>query len=254
MIKFFRHIRKSLLERNKIGKYFKYAIGEIVRVVIGILIALQVNNWNEKRKLKNYEKQLLIQLKNDLERNSGDLKFNIILQEKLIESSNLLVNHLNNKLPYSDTLKVHFANTALWTKFIVNAGAYKTIESKGLDLISDLELRDLIFRIYEGNLNWLRQMEQTAIDQIEDFRINKASIYFSEWYPIQITNEEYGGGTVQIIDYESLINDKDDAYKYYINSIKNHTEILHHISKGYLDDNLQGIDKINTVLNLESND
>ncbi|WP_104736411.1 DUF6090 family protein [Hanstruepera ponticola] len=252
MIKVFRKIRFKLMETGKTGKYFKYAIGEIILVVIGILIALQVNNWNEKRKLDNYEKQLLIQLKNDLERNSGDLKFNIRMQENLIESSDVIVNHINKKLPYSDTLKVHFANTAVWTKFIVNAGAYKTIESKGLDLISDLELRDLIFRIYEGNLNWLRQMEQTAIDQIEDFRINKASNYFSVWYPIQITDGKYVSGTAQVTDYESILND--NAYKYYINAIKNHTEVLHHISKGYLDDNLQGIEQINAVLNLESND
>ena len=52
MIKFFRQIRKSLLEQNKMGKYFKYAIGEILLVVIGILIALQINNWNEKAKQK----------------------------------------------------------------------------------------------------------------------------------------------------------------------------------------------------------
>ena len=49
MIKFFRHIRKSMLMENKTGKYFKYAIGEIVLVVIGILIALQINNWNQQK-------------------------------------------------------------------------------------------------------------------------------------------------------------------------------------------------------------
>jgi len=52
MIKFFRKIRQNLLRENKTGKYFKYAIGEITLVVIGILIALQINNWNE-----NIEKQ-----------------------------------------------------------------------------------------------------------------------------------------------------------------------------------------------------
>ena len=52
MIKFFRHIRKSLLMENKTSKYFKYAIGEIILVVIGILIALSINNWNEARKEK----------------------------------------------------------------------------------------------------------------------------------------------------------------------------------------------------------
>lgn len=50
MIKFFRHIRRNLMETGKTGKYFKYAIGEIILVVIGILIALQVNNVNETRK------------------------------------------------------------------------------------------------------------------------------------------------------------------------------------------------------------
>ena len=49
MIKFFRHIRRSLINQNKMGKYFKYAIGEILLVVIGILIALQINTWNENR-------------------------------------------------------------------------------------------------------------------------------------------------------------------------------------------------------------
>ena len=49
MIKFFRKIRYELMSENKTGKYFKYAIGEIVLVVIGILIALQINTWNQKR-------------------------------------------------------------------------------------------------------------------------------------------------------------------------------------------------------------
>ena len=48
MIKFFRHIRRSLIQENKMGKYFKYAISEILQVFIGILIALQINNLNEK--------------------------------------------------------------------------------------------------------------------------------------------------------------------------------------------------------------
>jgi hypothetical protein len=59
MIKFFRKRRYDLMEKNKIGKYFKYAIGEIVLVVIGILIALSLNTRNESRKIKNQEKELL---------------------------------------------------------------------------------------------------------------------------------------------------------------------------------------------------
>ena len=70
MIKFFRHIRQSLIMENKTSKYLKYAIGEIVLVVIGILIALQINNWNESRKAN----ENLIQL---FERTQKELLYNI---------------------------------------------------------------------------------------------------------------------------------------------------------------------------------
>mgnify|MGYP003642309183 CR=1 FL=1 len=69
MIKFFRKIRQNLLMENKTGKYFKYAIGEILLVVIGILIALQINTWNENRKLdeikENYYRQIILDLESD---------------------------------------------------------------------------------------------------------------------------------------------------------------------------------------------
>ena len=66
MIKFFRKIRYNLMEAGKIGKYFKYAIGEIVLVVIGILIALSINNWNEQRKTRLLEDSYNQSIKRDL--------------------------------------------------------------------------------------------------------------------------------------------------------------------------------------------
>ncbi len=74
MIKLFRKIRQNLLLKNKTGKYLKYAFGEIVLVVIGILIALQINNWNENRKIKNAEIEILHNLKTELEFNLKELK------------------------------------------------------------------------------------------------------------------------------------------------------------------------------------
>src|SRR5210317_1752205 len=65
MIKFFRKIRQNLLSEGKTGKYLKYAIGEIVLVVFGILIALQINNWNELQKESVLEKEYLINIKHD---------------------------------------------------------------------------------------------------------------------------------------------------------------------------------------------
>ena len=63
MIKFFRKIRQKMLTESKFSKYLLYAIGEIVLVVIGILIALSINYWNKIKNLRNTEQQLLISLK-----------------------------------------------------------------------------------------------------------------------------------------------------------------------------------------------
>ena len=74
MIKFFRKNRQTLLSEGKTAKFLKYAIGEIILVVIGILIALQINNWNEKVKLKNEEIKFLKNFKQSL---ISDIEFRI---------------------------------------------------------------------------------------------------------------------------------------------------------------------------------
>ena len=66
MINFFRQIRHRLVDDNRFFKYSRYAIGEIVLVVVGILIALSINSWNQKRQLSNQEHKLLLEIKNDL--------------------------------------------------------------------------------------------------------------------------------------------------------------------------------------------
>ena len=80
MIKFFRHIRQKLLSENKFSKYLLYAIGEILLVVIGILIALQINNWNQEKIDRKQEVKLLSQITTDLEKNKIELTE---LQERL---------------------------------------------------------------------------------------------------------------------------------------------------------------------------
>lgn len=84
MIKFFRTIRQQLVNEGKTSKYLKYAIGEIVLVVIGILIALQINNWNEERKMSLKEKQLLQNLQGEFIDNLQDLDSIALEVDKVI--------------------------------------------------------------------------------------------------------------------------------------------------------------------------
>jgi len=91
MIKFFRKIRYDLMEQNKTGKYLKYAIGEIVLVVIGILIALQINNFNEVKKTESIEQVYLASLKEEFTYNLAEveqvMKANKEFADKALEIS-----------------------------------------------------------------------------------------------------------------------------------------------------------------------
>ena len=102
MIKFFRHIRKTLLEQNKMGKYFKYAIGEIVLVVIGILIALQINNKNEAKNNKELFVKILKEVRKDLETDLSKTEF-LLERGKEMDSLTKLI--LNNKVTREHYLK-----------------------------------------------------------------------------------------------------------------------------------------------------
>lgn len=85
MIKFFRRIRLYLLSENKFRKYLVYAIGEIVLVVIGILIALEVNNWNERRNIEKTEIQYLKRLRSDLANDTAYYHRRIKYSDKVMQ-------------------------------------------------------------------------------------------------------------------------------------------------------------------------
>lgn len=97
MIKFFRKIRYDLMEKNNTGKYLKYAIGEIVLVVIGILIALSLNNWNESRKNEIIKQQLIEDLIVELKSSRVIINDAIALGDSLIAEGQLYLKHIGSK-------------------------------------------------------------------------------------------------------------------------------------------------------------
>lgn len=139
MIKFFRRIRFDLMEKNKTGKpalpagrYFKYAIGEIILVVLGILIALQINNWNNDNQLRKLEKKYLAEIKNNLKSDLPDIQFNIDFNENRLKSNEIVLGYLNKEISYSDSLKFHFGNLIFTSRTLPNTSAYENLKSLGL--------------------------------------------------------------------------------------------------------------------------
>jgi len=143
MIKFFRKIRYDLMEKNKTGKYLKYAIGEVVLVVIGILIALSINNWNESRIDRISEQAILRQLKSEFNSNLKQLDEKIGIRSYIINSAiQLLANIDNPSIRNIDSIEMHLAKTIPYTTFdpILNDLA----TSGNLRLIKNDSLRALL--------------------------------------------------------------------------------------------------------------
>ena len=147
MIKFFRKIRQKLLTENKFSKYLIYAIGEIVLVVIGILIALQVNNWNEIRKSK-------LDLINRLELMSDELGNDTIFYQELISGNKQRIDFLTHL-----SKKEYDAIDLTITTFIISknfnprnfGSTYYTIKESGqLNNIGNTKLKNNIEQYYEN--------------------------------------------------------------------------------------------------------
>lgn len=149
MLRFFSKIRLKLAAENKPIKYLRYAIGEIVLVVIGIVIALQINNWNEKRKEAVFEHKVLNEIITSIHQNIFYLDRGIKTNNEAIQSCRIILNHFENDLPYSDSLDYHFSSSLQWFYPSLNNNAYESLKSYGLHLIKNDTIRETLGRIYE---------------------------------------------------------------------------------------------------------
>jgi hypothetical protein len=149
MIKFFRHIRQRMIKENRISKYLLYAIGEIILVVIGILIALSLNNWNTEQKERALELKTLNELQASFLGDLEDLNFNLKSHEEGLFACQQLLVAFENEVPYSDRLDSHFGQFYNVSVLVHSTGAYETLKSRGMDIISNDGLRRQVVRMYD---------------------------------------------------------------------------------------------------------
>lgn len=144
MTPFFRKLRKQLSDDNKPAKYIRYAAGEIILVVIGILIALSINNWNENRKVKIKEGVYLANIKTDLEMNIISLREFINTRNESIISANNILDYFNKKKELDlDEFNFHTINVMIWFPFIQNDNSFLELMNSGnLALISNKSIKN----------------------------------------------------------------------------------------------------------------
>ena len=151
MIKFFRKIRQQLLSENKFSRYFLYAIGEIILVVLGILIALQINKWNESKIHQQAEITFIKDLKNDLEQDRirlenclQNIKKNIIAQDILILE--LPTSYRDNKVKLDSIFLIY--STPLISFFPVSGTFDASVSNGNMAFFKNKEFISKIYLLY----------------------------------------------------------------------------------------------------------
>ena len=202
MIKFFRKIRQKLLSENKVSKYLIYAIGEVILVVIGILIALQINNWNQKNIDRDYELTMLQEVNVALEKDISGIESQLEYLEKVKQSARKLAIIQNEPLYPEDSLYYHFEVVRKGgIGFSINSSPYESLKSSGLDKVSNPELRN--------NISYLYEIRLSGIDfWINDFilkRLEKKSDLINEMFEKKVVPDSIKGINIEyLVDYNSI--------------------------------------------------
>lgn len=197
MIKFFRRIRQSLLSENKFRKYLLYAIGEIVLVMIGILLALQVNSWKEERIRSDKEFSYLVDINSNLMDDIKSIDKVIAFNER---KENLTDSMFYTLEKYSDPelympiiIKYMFTLTA-YDVFEPNRIAFDNmVGAENVNLITDTNLRYRLSQYYKKNFNTTTQES-----------VRQKSRQFGDYVALSSFNKE----TIKsLIDYDSSLQD-----------------------------------------------
>jgi hypothetical protein len=165
MLKFFRRIRKGLLESGKIRNYTLYAIGEIALVVVGILIALQISNWNEQRNEKTITNGYLIALKGEFQTNILELDRAILVADTVLMNAAQFFPTTNAKLNLTEKeTNIFISKTISLVQFESKAGVINDIINSGkIALLKNDTLRNFISS-WEGLINKLQQREEDLLN------------------------------------------------------------------------------------------
>lgn len=171
MINFFRNIRKKMANENRPLKYLRYAVGEIILVVIGILIALQINNWNEHQKSKKDERYVLTEILKNLEEDAV-LVDDIIAQRQKAKTAIIALQNLTkSQMRFNDSLQFHLVSLLTFERYYPINNAYEILKSKGLQL-SNNELTTKISRYYDYEQpkmsNSILDIEVTIVEIFND--------------------------------------------------------------------------------------
>ena len=242
MIKFFRHIRKRLLSENKFSKYVLYAIGEIILVVIGILIALQINNWNEQRKADIQEQAILVRLHKEFQSNKDQLLQKVTIRNRINRNCIELLTYFNE--PDEATLdSIISKHSRLMTPTSFDPIQNDLVSSGNIEIIKSERLKQLlinwstdVIQLQEVEQMFYRYHENNVVPYLEDLGIQRDVMHaFWKQNPINLletktySNPIPGTSNLNTTTKEALLNDtkleSQIAYTLTLNEFNNQESI-----------------------------
>jgi hypothetical protein len=233
MKKILKHLR-----RNWIRHGF-----ETLVVVVGVLIAFTLNNWNEERKEEIFERKVLNELYISLQRNIEALNRGIDWNEDAIKSCHIILRHFENELSYEDSLDRHFSNSLSWFYPSLDNNAYESLKSYGLHLLTNDTIRDSLGDIYE--YKWI---ERVNTRQEEYFFITVAPILTGLFESNEFGGDRFGA-EMKPFDYSELRNSR--KYNHILRTLISNRELQIRVYKQALRQRLNLMEMIESELNME---
>ncbi len=217
MFRFFRQIRQSLLPGNRASQYLFYALGEIVLVVIGILLALQINNWNESRKERVKEIKIYREILSDLIATREEVTRDLNSHSELLEITQTLIAHIIAGKPCNDSVVTSLLNTSVDLQVYPKSSGFETLNSVGLDLLGNDSVRIRITDLYQLSLKrvveqgWretpsldLRNLVWTFIDRHLDIDLDTTHMRVLDYGPDSV--RAFGP---KLRDYDAFLQDRE---------------------------------------------
>jgi hypothetical protein len=230
MIKFFRRIRQKLVSENRFSKYALYAVGEIVLVVIGILIALQINNWNTGRLQKKQENLLLQSLNDEFKKNKEQLDSVTYFHHRSFKSAE----YVKSKLPLDlknvnlDSIAFHLYYMGWIYTYNPSTGIINSLlNNSTFEIISNRELRQLLIS-YNDILSDYQEEEQRAfynyLNHLKPYE--KANFNLNYDYKKWLSDPRTDLGVLESLSFDNYVQDRHNDLNEIINNTAGEYELL----------------------------
>lgn len=189
--------------KTEIKKYLSYALGEVLLIFIGISLALWFDNWNEDQKRSKMQIATLIEISEGLKGDIQSLKNDSIGCNRITQNIFQLADVLDSQQTYNESLDTLLLSPTNYIVYSFNISPYKLLESRGLDLITDKNLRQQISDLYSYQYNYIIQVSTQDKDANNEFFLNHYSKYIQ--YPSG--NNPDKNYKIKPLAFEQLIHD-----------------------------------------------